>query len=101
MIDNSIYDKVSKDLNIDKKLVKQIYESYFEFIKNTITKLPLENELTEEEFSNLKTNFNIPSLGKLWCDYIRYNRVKQRLKYQRDEHQKNQAFIHKVADNSR
>ena len=38
------------------------------------------DNLSEEEFSTLKTNFNVPSLGKLACTLDKYNRVKKRFK---------------------
>ena len=36
--------------------------------------------LSEEEFSKYRTNINIPSLGKLYCTYDRFLRVKKRFK---------------------
>ena len=41
---------------------------------------PKEN-LSEEEFNKLRTNFNIPSLGKLACPFDRYKALKDRYKY--------------------
>ena len=37
--------------------------------------------MSDEEFSKLHTNFNIPSLGKLCCTLDRYRRVKKRFEY--------------------
>ena len=39
------------------------------------------NDLNEEDFSKLKTNFNIPSLGKLTCTYERMLGVKKRFNF--------------------
>lgn len=76
-----IVNVVSKEMNIPKEVVDKAYKSYWEFIKNTIQALPLKDDINEEEFSKLRTNFNIPSIGKLSCTYDRMVRVKQRFNY--------------------
>lgn len=80
---NSIYQKVSKELGFPVEVVKKAYECYWEFIRKTIQELPLKEDLSEEEFKKLKTNFNIVSLGKLSCTYDRYLRMKETLKYKK------------------
>ena len=77
----NLYKKVSEELNIPIEVVEFAYKSYWKFIRKTIQELPLKDNLSEEEFSKLKTNFNIVSLGKLSCNYDRYKRVKQKEKY--------------------
>lgn len=72
---------VSKELNIPIKVVDRAYKSYWEFIKNTIQALPLKEDINEEEFSKLRTNFNIPSLGKMVCTFDRMAGVKKRFNY--------------------
>lgn len=72
---------VSRELNIPEEVVKRAYKSYWEFIKEKIQLLPLKEDLTEEEFSKLRTNFNIPSLGKLVCTYDRMVGVKKKFDY--------------------
>ncbi len=76
-----IVNVVSSEMNIPKEVVDKAYKSYWEFIKNTIQALPLKDDINEEEFSKLRTNFNIPSIGKLSCTYDRMVRVKQRFNY--------------------
>ena len=77
----SIIGKVSKELNIPVEVVDKAYKSYWAFIKDKIQSLPLKEDLNEEEFAKLKTNFNLPSLGKLSCTYDRMMGVKKRYKY--------------------
>lgn len=72
------YRKVSEETGIPIEVVKEAYLSFWGHIKDRIEKLPLQEELSEEEFSSLQTNFNIPSLGKLTCDYKRYVGVKKK-----------------------
>ena len=76
-----IIGKVSKELDIPVEVVDAAYKSYWKFIKQTIQSLPLKDNLSEEEFSKLRTNFNIPSLGKLSCTFDRMTRVKKRFEY--------------------
>ena len=76
-----IIGKVSKELNIPKEVVDAAYKSYWDFIKQTIQSLPLEDGIDEEEFAKLRTNFNIPSLGKMTCTFDRMMGVKKRFKY--------------------
>lgn len=68
------------ELGIPPEVVKLAYESYWKFIRETISSLPLMEDLTEEGFSELRTNFNIPSIGKLNCTYSRWKGVKKRYK---------------------
>jgi hypothetical protein len=77
----SLYKKVAEEMNIPVEVVELAYKSYWKFIRNTIQELPLKEDLSEEEFAELKTNFNIVSLGKLSCTYDRYLRKKEQLKY--------------------
>lgn len=76
-----ILKKVSEELNLPLEVVKEAYESYWLFIRQSITDLPLKEDLSEEDFSKLRSNFNIPSLGKLACTYTRMKGVKERFKY--------------------
>lgn len=71
---------ISRNLDISPDVVEKVYKAYWSFIKETIQALPLKDNLSEEEFSTLKTNFNVPSLGKLACTLDKYNRVKKRFK---------------------
>lgn len=72
------YKAVSEELGIQKDIVKTVYLSYWKFIKNTIEELPLLNDLTMSEFNELRTNFNVTSLGKFSCTYDKYLSTKQR-----------------------
>ena len=71
---------VSKDLGISPDVVEKVYKAYWLYIKTTIEALPLKEDLTEEEFSKLRTNFNIRSLGKLSCTLNKYKGTKSRFK---------------------
>lgn len=69
---------VSEELGLPEELVNNTYKAYWRFIRSTIEQLPLKNSLSQEEFNSLRTNINIPSLGKLSCTYNRYVGIKNR-----------------------
>lgn len=78
MIYSDIIGKVSSELNLPAKLVDRTYRAFWLFINQSIQSLPLKEGIDEEDFAKLKTNFNIPSLGKLTCTYDRMLGVKKR-----------------------
>lgn len=69
---------VSRNLDISPDVIEKVYKAYWSFIKETIQALPLKDNLSEEEFSTLKTNFNVPSLGKLYVTWNRFVGCKKR-----------------------
>lgn len=83
-----IIGKVSQEMDIPLEVVGTAYKSYWKFIKQTIQSLPLKDDISEEEFAKLRTNFNIPSLGKLTCTFDRMMGVKKRFKYIRQIREK-------------
>ena len=76
-----IIGKVSQEMGLPPEVVDKAYKSYWKFIKQTIQSLPLKDNISEEDFTKLRTNFNIPSLGKLTCTFDRMVGVKKRFKY--------------------
>lgn len=67
--------KLARELNLPSEVVEKAYKAYWAFIKQTIEKLPFKEEgedIDEDTFNRLRTNFNIPNLGKLVCTYERY-----------------------------
>ena len=73
-----ILNKVAQELNLPKGVVKKTYNSFFKFIKEKIEELPLKEDLTALELSKLKTNFNIPYIGKLYVTEKTYNVIKNK-----------------------
>ena len=76
-----IVHELSKEMFLKEEVIDTIYKSFYNFIRESITNLPLKEELSEEEFNNLKTNFNIPAIGKLHCTYERYLKMKKQKEY--------------------
>ena len=83
-----IITEVSNKANLPYEVVDLVYKSYWKFIKEKIQELPLKEDISEEKFLALKTNFNIPSLGKLNCTYDKFLRIKKKLEYIKDFREK-------------
>lgn len=75
-----IVNTVAEELSLPKEVVDKAYKAYWEFIRVSIEALPLKEDLSQEDFKNLRTSINIPSLGKLSCTYSRYLGIKNRFK---------------------
>lgn len=80
---DTIYEEVSKELVIPIEVVKAAYKSYWEFIYKKITELPLKEDLNKEDFDKLKTNFNIPSIGKFYTTYEDLINIKKGYSYKK------------------
>ena len=78
---NDIIGKVSSELNLPEELVDKTYKAFWLFIRDTIQALPLKPIQNDEAFSTLRTNVNIPSLGKLNCTYDRVVGMKKRFEF--------------------
>jgi hypothetical protein len=70
---NNIYKEVSNKTSLPIEVVKIIYESYFNFIRKTISELSIEEI---DNINNYKTSFNIPSIGKLYCNKNKLYKIK-------------------------
>jgi len=77
----NIIETLSEELKLPQEVVDAAYKSYYSFMREVITNLPLKEDLSEEEFNSLRTNFNLPALGKLHCTYERYLGMKEQQKY--------------------
>lgn len=82
-MNKDILNNVSRTLGISPDVIEKVYKAYWLYIKTTIEALPLKDNLNEEEFLKLRTNFNIGSLGKLFVTYKHYVGVKKRFEYLR------------------
>ena len=72
-----IISKVAAELQLPGKLVDKTYRAYWRSVREHISALPLKEDLTEEEFSKLQPNVNIPSIGKLNVTFDRYRKMKK------------------------
>lgn len=77
-MNKDILNNVSRTLGISPNVIEKVYKVYWLYIKTTIEALPLKDNLNEEEFLKLRTNFNVPSLGKLCVTWNRFVGCKKR-----------------------
>lgn len=84
--------KLARELGLSVDTILNTYKAYWAFIREKIRELPLKKNLTEEEFARLRTNFNLPSMGKLSCTYDdwekKHNKVIEGYNEECNEHYK-------------
>ena len=74
---SKILEDIAKKYNLPLHMVEDIYESQWDFIYKTMLELELD-KVSEEEFNKLKTNFNVPALGKFYTNYKRIENVRRK-----------------------
>ena len=88
---NSAIGQASRNLSVDRKLVEAVYKSYWRFIKEHVSSYTLK-EMSQEEFDETVTNFNIPYLGKLYVKSDKLEKYNNQLNYYKNvKAKKNQA----------
>ena len=90
---SDIVKKVSEELNLPIEIVDKTYKAYWFCIKQSIQSLPLQDSLdyNRDQFAELQTNFNIPSIGKLYTTYDRIQNLKKRYKILKNLKEKRQC----------
>lgn len=73
--------KVAEEMNLPYEVARTAYFTMYRFIREKMSELPLQDDLTDEEFSQLRPNFNVPSLGKFYVTLDRYHSIKKMLEY--------------------
>ena len=83
-VDYTSYNKAVKNaaqvLGLDEKTVNKVYRAYCRTIIDNLSKLQFDN-ITEEEFNNLQTSVNLPSIGKIYCTWKEYQNELKRKEY--------------------
>lgn len=69
---------MSEELNLPFEVCRAAYRASWSFIKEKAQALPLKEDLTEAQFNELRPNFNLPSLGKLFVTEQNYKAKKKR-----------------------
>ena len=63
--------------------MEAVYKSYWYFIKEHISSLPL-RDLTEEEYDSTISNINLPFIGKLYVNYGKLAKYHEERKLYKD-----------------
>lgn len=74
-----ILSKIARTNGITPLEAEQIYTSAFKFAKTVINKLPVREIDSPLELRNLKSNFNLPRLGKLFLNIPKVLIVKEKM----------------------
>jgi len=74
--------------NLDLADVELMIKEPYEFIREKTKELTFEDDLTKEEFNKMKTNFNIPSIGKLYASHYLYNKIQENKKKKKNLYKK-------------
>ena len=68
--------EIAKRYNITVNEAKEIISEMYGFIKEKIVSLEFKDTAyTKEEFDGMKTNFNLPCIGKLCASHYQYSRI--------------------------
>ncbi|MBO6232515.1 MAG: hypothetical protein J6N78_00380 [Clostridia bacterium] len=74
-----VISNLALECNLTSDEVWATYKSMWLFIKEKAEELQLKDTVySKEEFDSIKTSFSIPYLGKLYCDWYRYQGVKNK-----------------------
>ena len=71
-------EEMSEKYGLSIETIYSIISSPYDFIAKTTRTMEFEDGLTREEFLKLKTNFNIPSIGKLYASHYLYNEIQKK-----------------------
>jgi len=72
--------EIANKYGISEMDVRKIIHSQFSFIRDTCRKLVIDDGMTKEEFDALKSNFTIPSIGKMYASHFLYERIQENKK---------------------
>ncbi len=77
---NKLYHKLGLKYNLEDHVIKEIVESQYGFITEVMKNINVKEINTEEELEDVKTNFLIRHIGRLYTNFKIINRVKQIIK---------------------
>lgn len=78
-----IISDLQEKYNCSREEILEIINSPFQFIRKTVKDLDFTSIETEEELEKLKTNFNIPKIGKLYANFYNIKRINNVRKHKR------------------
>ncbi len=76
--------KIGLKHNLQDKVINSIVHSPYKFTRKVITDLSIDDSITEEQFNQLKTNFIYLYIGKLYTNFLIFNKFKKLEKAKND-----------------
>ena len=70
----------SEKLNIPDDVIEIAYREYWNWVRDTLENVPVNEDMTEEEFTKMQTSINVPSLGKFYASYSRAQFLNKKFK---------------------
>ena len=70
--------EMAEEHGITLEEMHAIISSPYSLIKQKTKELFFEPNMTREQFDKMKTNFNIPAIGKLYASYYLYNEIQKK-----------------------
>lgn len=72
--------ELAEKYDMDLDLMKKIIAAPYEFVQKKTRELDFKDGITKEEFDKMKTDFNIPALGKIFASNYLYNEIQKKKK---------------------
>lgn len=95
--------RASEQLDIPDDVVEIAYREYWNWVKDTLENVPVNEDMSEEEFTKMQTSINIPSLGKFYAAYPRAQFLNKKFKEYAEKKVRNQeseAAVHEDSSDS-
>ena len=73
-----IIQQVAGEMGLPYDVCHKAYMSAWKFVNDKAQELPMDHNMSLEEFKRLRPNFNMPSLGKLYISEENFERTKKR-----------------------
>lgn len=70
-----IYQKIANRLGFSDGDVEFAYNSYWQFFKDRMSELPVNEDLSEDEFNKRVRSISIYGIGKIFVPYKNYKRA--------------------------
>ena len=81
----SIINKLSLKFGLPKEVIREIVESPYSFIRETIKEIDLDQIQEAEDLDKVKSTFNLMGLGKLHINMKKLKAIRKNINNKKDE----------------
>jgi len=100
--------RVSEEAGLPARTVDRAYRGYWRMVREHIASLPLKGDLSGGEFSSLRPDVSVPSVGKLMVEPGRWRSMRERHKHIQDNKEdknaannRSEAHVHQHSGDGR
>lgn len=72
--------ELAEKYGLDAHEVEAMVKAPYEFIQEKTKELNFTDDMSKAEFDKIKTNFNIPAIGKLYASHYLYSKIQKNKK---------------------